>query len=189
MENKEEKRKELLDRLSYIHAGPLSEKFPDIAHYTGGMKDDGDINYKHCLTAPLSRLQEAVDYFRGTEHVLFGAPKDLEEEVPNKTLDKFVNTNGDEIKDNECCKPSLLPGDIVRSKKTGTLLVIVSAHTIINGCQIEWCDRLPDKIEHGWRPAYATMAIAEDSNEKFSAWSDIEEFEIIELGPVHNYLQ
>ncbi len=94
------------------------------------------------------------------------------------------------IKDNECCKPSLLPGDIVRSKKTGALLVIVSAHTIINGCQIEWYKwhYKPDHIEHGWRPSYSVEPLAKDKKDKY-AWWDIEEFEIIELGPVHNYLQ
>jgi hypothetical protein len=83
-------------------------------------------------------------------------------------------------------KPSLLPGDIVKSKKSGAILVITQAKVIINGCSINWSDKLPDKIEHGWYPSYAVEPLPEYSYEKY-AWWDLEELEVIELGPLHKY--
>jgi hypothetical protein len=95
--------------------------------------------------------------------------------------------------DEKCGKPNLLPGDIVRSKESGNLFVIVKSKTIINGCSIEWSDDLPEKIEHGWMPTYAADKLPGQPTPKWPimdkhAWWEQSELELIERGPLHKHL-
>jgi len=92
-----------------------------------------------------------------------------------------------DLKDKICGKPTLLPGDIVKSKKTGALLVIEKAEVVVNGDCVNWDEELPREIEHGHMPSYAAQCLPEYEEEKH-AWWELSELDIVKLGPLHKYL-
>jgi hypothetical protein len=52
-------RVELLDILRRYHPAQIMDINPLMAHYTGGMKDDGDINWQYCL---FEATKEELEY-------------------------------------------------------------------------------------------------------------------------------
>lgn len=103
-----------------------------------------------------------------------------------KLLNSIPGKDYQTIKDKRCASPSLFPGDIVSSKKSGAVFAIEQAQVPINGLCIKWCDSLPKNIEHGSRPSYAAQYLSGREGERY-AWWDIDEFNVLELGPLHKY--
>jgi len=93
-------------------------------------------------------------------------------------------------KDTQFGKPSLLPGDIVKDKATGTIMVIIEARAIINGSAVHWNEELPKVIEHSWNSCYSTQTLPKYKNNlRKAAWWDLDELELVEYGILHKYLR
>ena len=59
--NEADERIELIRKLCEFHPGVVQEYNKNLAHYTGGMKDDGDLDFRYCLfKATIAELNEAV---------------------------------------------------------------------------------------------------------------------------------
>ncbi len=89
---------------------------------------------------------------------------------------------------------TFLPGDIVRSRKTGSILVIKDAETLIGGKGVNWRYELPRKTKHGfaaseqgWETAYVAQSLPGEKNEKH-AWWGLNELELLKAGPLHKYM-
>jgi len=60
-------RLQLVRKLSRVHPGEISSSCEHgrLAHYTGGMVDNGDLNWSYCLfKATIQELQNAVRDFK-----------------------------------------------------------------------------------------------------------------------------
>ena len=115
----------------------------------------------------------------------------LNTEVSGRLQPRVMFFKSDNIEDvtpeENCAMPRYYPGDIILTK-AGEVGIIKEAKVIINGGRVEWNEKLPENIEHGWPSGYSLDSIPGFPSPSKVAWWTADEWDKVAKGVLHRIL-